>query len=104
MKALKTTFDIPIVTDIHEPFQAEPVRYENSVLVYAVITIQLCISQVADVLQIPAFLCRQTDLLVAAGKTANVVSIKKGQFCAASVRVVFLSCCVTIAGSFAHGR
>lgn len=43
-------------------------------------------SQVADVMQIPAFLCRQTDLLVAAGKTGKVISIKKGQFCASSVR------------------
>jgi 2-dehydro-3-deoxyphosphooctonate aldolase (KDO 8-P synthase) len=42
--------------------------------------------QVADIMQIPAFLCRQTDLLVAAGKTGKVISIKKGQFCAASVR------------------
>lgn len=41
--------------------------------------------QVADVMQIPAFLCRQTDLLVAAGRTGKVISIKKGQFCAASV-------------------
>ena len=39
----------------------------------------------ADIIQIPAFLCRQTDLLVAAGKTGKVISIKKGQFCAASV-------------------
>ena len=67
LEAAKTTFDVPIVTDIHELCQAEPV------------------SRVADVLQIPAFLCRQTDLLLAAGKTGKVVSIKKGQFCAASV-------------------
>jgi 2-dehydro-3-deoxyphosphooctonate aldolase (KDO 8-P synthase) len=40
---------------------------------------------VADILQIPAFLCRQTDLLVAAAKTGKVIQIKKGQFCAASV-------------------
>lgn len=67
LDAVRTTFDVPIVTDIHEPSQAEPV------------------SKVADVLQIPAFLCRQTDLLLAAGKTGNVINIKKGQFCAASV-------------------
>uniref|UniRef100_A0A6U3ESL5 3-deoxy-8-phosphooctulonate synthase n=1 Tax=Mantoniella antarctica TaxID=81844 RepID=A0A6U3ESL5_9CHLO len=67
LAAVKTTFDVPIVTDIHECFQAEPV------------------GQVADIMQIPAFLCRQTDLLVAAGKTGKVISIKKGQFCAASV-------------------
>ena len=42
-------------------------------------------SKVADVMQIPAFLCRQTDLLVAAAKTGCIINIKKGQFCAASV-------------------
>jgi 2-dehydro-3-deoxyphosphooctonate aldolase (KDO 8-P synthase) len=53
---------IPVLTDIHEPRQAEPV------------------AEVVDILQIPAFLCRQTDLLVEAGKTGRVVNIKKGQF------------------------
>ncbi|MCC6587486.1 MAG: 3-deoxy-8-phosphooctulonate synthase [Bryobacterales bacterium] len=53
-----------ILTDIHEPAQAEPA------------------AQVCDVLQIPAFLCRQTDLLVAAGRTGRIVNIKKGQFVA----------------------
>jgi 2-dehydro-3-deoxyphosphooctonate aldolase (KDO 8-P synthase) len=53
---------IPVLTDIHEPFQAE-VAAEG-----------------VDILQIPAFLCRQTDLLVAAGRTGRVVNIKKGQF------------------------
>lgn len=67
LQAVKTAFGVPIITDIHECFQAEPV------------------GRVADIIQIPAFLCRQTDLLVAAGKTGNVISIKKGQFCAASV-------------------
>ncbi len=52
----------PIVTDIHEPSQATPV------------------AEVADLLQIPAFLCRQTDLLVAAAQTGKPVNIKKGQF------------------------
>ncbi len=52
----------PILTDIHEPAQAEPV------------------AEVADILQIPAFLCRQTDLLVEAGRTGKLVNIKKGQF------------------------
>jgi 2-dehydro-3-deoxyphosphooctonate aldolase (KDO 8-P synthase) len=61
---IKSTYDLPIVTDIHTPEQAEPV------------------SQVADILQIPAFLCRQTDLLVAAAKTGKIVNIKKGQFLA----------------------
>ena len=42
-------------------------------------------AEVADILQIPAFLCRQTDLLVAAARTGRIVQIKKGQFCAASV-------------------
>ena len=52
----------PILTDIHEPAQAEPT------------------AQVADILQIPAFLCRQTDLLLAAGRTGRIINIKKGQF------------------------
>jgi 2-dehydro-3-deoxyphosphooctonate aldolase (KDO 8-P synthase) len=55
---------VPILTDIHEPAQAGPV------------------AEVADVLQIPAFLSRQTDLLVAAARTGRVVNIKKGQFLA----------------------
>jgi 2-dehydro-3-deoxyphosphooctonate aldolase (KDO 8-P synthase) len=55
---------IPILTDIHEPAQAEPA------------------AEVADILQIPAFLCRQTDLLLAAGRTGRIVNIKKGQFVA----------------------
>ena len=67
LQAAKTTFDVPIVTDIHEMRQAEPV------------------GQVADIIQIPAFLCRQTDLLVSAAKTGKVINVKKGQFCAASV-------------------
>ncbi|MBM55631.1 MAG: 3-deoxy-8-phosphooctulonate synthase [Euryarchaeota archaeon] len=67
LQAVKTTFDLPIVTDIHMEAQAEPV------------------SAVADVMQIPAFLCRQTDLLLAAGRTGRVINIKKGQFCAPSV-------------------
>jgi 2-dehydro-3-deoxyphosphooctonate aldolase (KDO 8-P synthase) len=54
----------PILTDIHEPAQAAPV------------------AEVADILQIPAFLCRQTDLLVEAGRTGRIVNIKKGQFVA----------------------
>jgi 2-dehydro-3-deoxyphosphooctonate aldolase (KDO 8-P synthase) len=55
---------IPVLTDIHEPAQAERA------------------AEGADILQIPAFLCRQTDLLVAAGRTGRVVNIKKGQFVA----------------------
>ena len=64
LSIIKKEFDLPIVTDIHTPDQAQPV------------------SEVADILQIPAFLCRQTDLLVAAAKTGKIVNIKKGQFLA----------------------
>ncbi|MGB0768065.1 MAG: 3-deoxy-8-phosphooctulonate synthase [Phycisphaeraceae bacterium] len=53
---------VPTTTDIHEPYQAEPA------------------GQAVDLLQIPAFLCRQTDLLVAAAKTGRAVNVKKGQF------------------------
>ncbi len=65
-KEIKETFKLPVITDIHTPEQARPV------------------SEVCDVLQIPAFLCRQTDILVAAGQTESVVNIKKGQFLAPS--------------------
>jgi len=64
LEEVKNEFGYKILTDIHESSQAEPV------------------SKVADVLQIPAFLCRQTDLLVAAAKTPSIVNIKKGQFLA----------------------
>ena len=59
---IKAKFGLKILTDIHESWQAAPV------------------GEVADVLQIPAFLCRQTDLLVAAAKTGRTVNIKKAQF------------------------
>ncbi len=62
LEKVKNEFDLPIVTDIHESHQAAPV------------------AEVADILQIPAFLCRQTDLLVAAAKTDKIVNIKKAQF------------------------
>lgn len=61
---IKSNLHVPIVTDIHESHQAAPV------------------AQVCDILQIPAFLCRQTDLLVAAAQTGKVVNVKKGQFLA----------------------
>lgn len=61
---IKKNYDVPIVTDIHLPEQAQVA------------------AEVADILQIPAFLCRQTDLLVAAAKTGKIVNIKKGQFLA----------------------
>ena len=59
---VKKELNVPIVTDIHESWQAAPT------------------AEVADIIQIPAFLCRQTDLLVAAAKTNKIVNIKKGQF------------------------
>ncbi|MCC7431799.1 3-deoxy-8-phosphooctulonate synthase [bacterium] len=62
LEKVKKEFEIPVLTDIHEVYQAKPV------------------SEVVDILQIPAFLCRQTDLLLAAGKTQKIVNIKKGQF------------------------
>ena len=59
---IKEKYNLKILTDIHESYQAQPV------------------SEVADILQIPAFLCRQTDLLIAAAKTGKIVNIKKAQF------------------------
>lgn len=61
---IKSRTGLPVLTDIHEPHQAATV------------------AQVADVLQIPAFLCRQTDLLLAAARTGRTVNVKKGQFMA----------------------
>ncbi|MGL4290521.1 MAG: 3-deoxy-8-phosphooctulonate synthase, partial [Phreatobacter sp.] len=61
---IKETLGLPVVTDIHEIEQCAPV------------------GEVVDILQIPAFLCRQTDLLVAAARTGRVVNVKKGQFLA----------------------
>lgn len=64
LRQVKQEIGVPVITDIHEPWQAEKV------------------AEVADILQIPAFLCRQTDLLVAAAKTGKPVNVKKGQFLA----------------------
>jgi len=64
LNKVKTQLKIPITTDLHEPSQAD------------------VIAGVVDIIQIPAFLCRQTDLLVAAAKTNKVVNVKKGQFLA----------------------
>lgn len=64
LAAVKDEVGVPVVTDIHESYQAERV------------------AEVADVLQIPAFLCRQTDLLVAAAETGKLVKVKRGQFMA----------------------
>jgi 2-dehydro-3-deoxyphosphooctonate aldolase (KDO 8-P synthase) len=61
---IRQTTGLPVTTDVHEPWQCEAVAI------------------IADILQIPAFLCRQTDLIVAAARTARVVNIKKGQFLA----------------------
>ncbi len=64
LRKVKSTFGIPVVTDIHSPEDA------------------LLAAEYVDVLQIPAFLCRQTDLLVAAAQTGKTVNVKKGQFLA----------------------
>ncbi len=61
---IKKEFGVPVVTDVHAPEQCAPV------------------AEAADVLQIPAFLCRQTDLLLAAGETGKAINVKKGQFLA----------------------
>ena len=64
LQKVKDVYHLPICTDIHEPWQAEQA------------------AKVCDILQIPAFLCRQTDLLVAAAKTGKCINIKKAQFLA----------------------
>jgi 2-dehydro-3-deoxyphosphooctonate aldolase (KDO 8-P synthase) len=61
---VRDTIGIPVVTDVHEPGHCAPV------------------AEAVDVLQIPAFLCRQTDLLIAAGETGRAINVKKGQFLA----------------------
>lgn len=64
---VKSHFDIPILTDVHETTDCDKVK------------------DIVDVIQIPAFLCRQTELLIAAGKTGKTVNIKKGQFVSAEM-------------------
>lgn len=64
LKTIKEELNVPVLTDIHQPEQAEAA------------------AEVVDVLQIPAFLCRQTDLLLAAAETGLVINVKKGQFLA----------------------
>jgi 2-dehydro-3-deoxyphosphooctonate aldolase (KDO 8-P synthase) len=64
LKEVKDRYNLPVLTDIHESWQAKPV------------------GEVVDIIQIPAFLCRQTDLLVSAAKTGKEVNVKKGQFLA----------------------
>ena len=61
---IKSTFNVPIITDVHEPYQAQPV------------------AEVCDIIQLPAFLSRQTDLVVAMAKTGAIINIKKAQFLA----------------------
>src|SRR5690606_6740140 len=61
---VKKTFGVPVITDVHEPWQAQPV------------------AEVCDIIQLPAFLSRQTDLVVAMAKTGAVINIKKAQFLA----------------------
>ena len=61
---IKDTFNVPVLTDVHEPYQAAPV------------------AEVCDIIQLPAFLSRQTDLVVAMAKTDAVINIKKAQFLA----------------------
>ncbi|WP_105265614.1 3-deoxy-8-phosphooctulonate synthase [Pseudoalteromonas sp. T1lg76] len=61
---IKSTFNVPLITDVHEPYQAAPV------------------AEVVDVIQLPAFLARQTDLVMAMAKTGNVINVKKPQFLA----------------------
>ena len=61
---IKKTFNVPVITDVHEPYQAAPV------------------AEVCDIIQLPAFLSRQTDLVVAMAKTNAVINIKKAQFLA----------------------
>jgi len=62
LSEVKSRLGVPLLTDVHEPWQAEPA------------------AEVSDILQIPAFLCRQTDLLVACARTGRAINIKKGQF------------------------
>lgn len=62
---IKSTFNVPVITDVHEPYQAQPV------------------ADVVDIIQLPAFLARQTDLVVAMAKTGAAINVKKPQFLAA---------------------
>lgn len=64
MAEIKSTFGVPLITDVHEPYQAAAV------------------AEVCDIIQLPAFLCRQTDLVVAMAKTGAIVNVKKAQFLA----------------------
>jgi 2-dehydro-3-deoxyphosphooctonate aldolase (KDO 8-P synthase) len=75
LSEIKQRFGVPIITDVHEPWQAEPV------------------AEVADIIQLPAFLARQTDLVVAMARTGAVINIKKPQFLAPhEVRHIIRKC------------
>ena len=67
LKKVKDELGLSIITDVHESWQAEEV------------------GKIADIIQVPAFLCRQTDLLKAVAQTGKIIQIKKGQFCSADV-------------------
>jgi 2-dehydro-3-deoxyphosphooctonate aldolase (KDO 8-P synthase) len=69
LSKVKKTYKLPILTDVHESWQCK------------------LVAEVADVIQIPAFLCRQTDLLIAAAKTNKYINIKKGQFCSVDTMI-----------------
>ena len=64
LAGVKEKFDVPVITDVHEPYQAKPV------------------SEVCEILQLPAFLCRQTDLVESLAQSGSVIQVKKGQFLA----------------------
>ncbi|MDR1828232.1 MAG: 3-deoxy-8-phosphooctulonate synthase [Methylobacteriaceae bacterium] len=78
---VKDIYGLPVITDVHEPYQCAVV------------------AEVVDILQIPAFLCRQTDLLTAAAKTGRIVNIKKGQFLAPWDMVHVFNKCVDAGNS-----
>lgn len=81
LQEVKTTFGVPIITDVHEPEQAAPV------------------AEVADIIQLPAFLSRQTDLVAAMAKTSAVINIKKAQFLAPHEMAHILKKCEDIGNS-----
>jgi len=82
LKEVKETFGLPIVTDIHESYQAE------------------LVADVVDILQIPAFLCRQTDLILAAAETGRILNIKKGQFANPNVMIAASSKCKSVGNDY----
>lgn len=73
---IKKTFDVPVITDVHEPYQAAPV------------------AEVCEIIQLPAFLSRQTDLVVAMAKTGAIINIKKAQFLAPQEMKHILNKCI----------